>query len=124
MYYVRRPYSIAFKRMILAEIHSGRYTPVKAAAAHGVDFSSVYKWLKLYGDPGSHHESMSMPDDRDRIKELEREKKALETALARAKEKIILLESTVEVMEERYGSRAKKKTDRASSSEPGTKGLA
>jgi predicted RNase H-like nuclease (RuvC/YqgF family) len=65
---------------------------------------------------------MSMPDDRDRIKELEREKKALETALARAKDKIILLESTVEVLGERYGSRFKKKTDRTSSSEPGTKG--
>jgi len=122
--YRRRPYNVSFKRSVVAEVESGRYTPVNAAAAHGVDFSSVYKWLKLYGEPETSLERISMPDETNRIKDLEREKKALELALARANEKIILLESTVEVLEERYGGRIKKKTDRPSSSEPGTKGSA
>ncbi len=65
-----------------------------------------------------------MADDKDRIEELERQKKALERALGQAKEKIILLETTVEVLEERYGNRSKKKTDRSSSSESETKGSA
>jgi transposase-like protein len=124
MYKVRRPYSLEFKRSILAHIHEGRYTPKQAARVHGVDFSSVYKWLKLYGTAEPEARSISMADDKDRIEELERQKKALERALGQAKEKIILLETTVEVLEERYGNRSKKKTDRSSSSESETKGSA
>jgi hypothetical protein len=42
---------------------------------------------------------IEMPDERNRIKELEMEKRALESVLAQAHMKIILLESTVEVLE-------------------------
>jgi hypothetical protein len=51
---------------------------------------------------------IEMPDERDRIKELEREKRALESALAKAHMKILFLESTVEALEEESGQRAKK----------------
>jgi transposase-like protein len=121
MYRVRRPYSHEFKRMILAQIHEGLYTPKQAARVHGVDFSSIYKWLKLYETAEPEARSMSMADEKDRIQELELQKKALERALAQAKEKILVLETTVEVLEERYGDRRKKKTDRSSSSESGAK---
>lgn len=124
MYKVRPRYSLEFKRMILADVHEGRYTPVQAAAVHGVDFSSVYKWLKLFGAAEPDARSMPVTDEKDRIQELERQKIALEKALAQAKEKIILLETTVEVLEERYGNRSKKKTDRSSSSESEAKGSA
>jgi transposase-like protein len=124
MYKVRRPYSLEFKRSILAQIHEGRYTPLQAARVHGVDFSSVYKWLKLSGEAEPEARSMSMADDKERIEKLEHQKKALEKALTQAKEKIVLLETTVEVLEERYGNRNKKKTDRSSSSESETKGSA
>ena len=62
-----------------------------------------------------------MPTERDRIKELEQEKRALESALAQAHMKIIVLESTVEVLEGKTGVRDKKKTDTPSSSELGPK---
>jgi transposase-like protein len=122
--YRRRPYNLSFRRSVVAEVESGRYTPREAASAHGVDLSGLYRWLKLYGEPETNGEGISMPNETDRIKELERQKKALEVALARANEKIILLESTVEVLEERYGGRDKKKVDRPSSSGPGVKGSA
>jgi hypothetical protein len=64
---------------------------------------------------------IEMPNERDRIKELEKEKRALESALAQAHMKIILLESTVEVLEEKAGVKVKKKTDMPSSSEPPAK---
>ena len=62
-----------------------------------------------------------MPDERNRIKQLEQEKRALESALAQAQMKILFLESTVEVLEEQTGQRTKKKPDTPSSSEPGPK---
>jgi transposase len=113
-------YSEAFRRSVVAEVEAGRYTVLQAAAAHGVNFSSVYLWMKRYGGPDSQTRTVrvEMPDERNRIKELEKDKRALESALAQAHMKIILLESTVEVLEEKAGIRTKKKTDTPSSSEP------
>lgn len=123
---VVRRYSDAFKRSVVAEVESGRYTVLEAANAHQVDFSSIYHWLKAYGGVDSQTRIMriEMPDERNRIKELEKEKRALESALAQAHMKILLLESTVEVLEEKAGERTKKKTDTPSSSEPEPKGSA
>ena len=120
---VLRRYSEAFKRCVVAEVESGQYTAVQAAAAHEVNFTSVYKWLKDFGRADSQTRIMriEMPEERNRIKELEKEKHALESALAQAHMKILLLESTVELLEERVGQRSKKKTDTPSSSEPGPK---
>ena len=123
---VLRRYSEAFKRSVVAEVESGQYTALQAAAAHEVNFSSVYKWLKDFGRADSQTRIMriEMPEERNRIKELEKEKRALESALAQAHMKILLLESTVEVLEERVDQQSKKKTDTPSSSGPGAKGSA
>jgi transposase-like protein len=123
---VLRFYSEAFKRSVVAEVESGRYTAVEAAAAHQVNFGSVYKWLKKLGGPDSQTRivRIEMPEERNRIKELEKEKRALESALAKAHMKIILLESTVEVLEEKAGVQIKKKTDTPSSNEPEPKASA
>jgi len=51
-----------------------------------------------------------MPEEINRIKKLEEEKKRLESALAQAQLKIIVLESTIEVLEEKSGKKLKKKT--------------
>jgi hypothetical protein len=56
-----------------------------------------------------------MKDEVSKIKELEKQKKALESALAQAQLKIITLESTVKVLEEKAGEKLKKKTDTKSS---------
>lgn len=113
-------YSEAFKRSVVADVESGRYTVLEAAAAHQIHFTSVYDWLKKMGGPETQTRVMrvEMPNERKRIKELEKEKRALESALAQAHMKILLLESTVEVLEEKTGVRIKKKTDTPSSNEP------
>ncbi len=120
---VVRRYSEAFKRSVVAEVEAGRYTVVEAARVHQVHFTSIYQWVKQLGAPESQTRIMriEMPTERDRIKELEKEKRALESALAQAHMKIILLESTMEVLEEKAGVRVKKKTDMPSSSEPPAK---
>lgn len=55
-----------------------------------------------------------MPDEANKLKQLEKEKQALESALAQAQLKIITLEATLEVIEENAKAAAKKKTDIAS----------
>lgn len=120
---VVRRYSDAFKRSIVAEVESGRYTAMEASSVHQIPFATIYRWLKRHGGPDSQTRivRIEMPDERDRIKALEKEKSALEAALAQAHMKIIVLESTVEVLEERTGAKVKKKTDTPSSNEPNTK---
>lgn len=115
---VIRRYSEAFKRSVVAEVESGRYTVQEAAAFHQIHFATVYLWLKQLGGADSQTRIMriEMPNERDRIKELEKEKLALESALAQAHLKIVLLESTLEVLEEKTGAKVKKKTDTPSSS--------
>jgi len=111
---ILRQYSESFKRSVVAEIESGRYTVLEAAAVHQVSYVSLYKWVKKLGHPDSQTRivRIEMPTERDRIKELEKEKRALESALAQAHMKIILLESTVEVLEEKSGVKVKKRPTR------------
>jgi len=120
---VVRRYSDAFKRAVVADVDSGRYTVKEAAAAHQIHFVLIYKWLRQLGSPESRRRivRIEMPDEANRIKQLEEEKRALESALAKAHMKILLLESTVEVLEERAGRDAKKKPDTLSSDEPRAK---
>lgn len=106
-------YSISFKRAVVADVASGQYTVLEAARVHDIKFQMIYRWLKQYGGPGSQTRivRIEMPDERNRILKLEQEKQSLEKALAQAQLKIMTLEATLEVLEERTGQRVKKKTD-------------
>jgi len=106
-------YSTAFKQAVVADVASGQYTVLEAARVHDIKFQMIYRWLKQYGGPGSQTRivRIEMPDERNRILKLEQEKQALEKALAQAQLKIMTLEATLEVLEERTGQRVKKKTD-------------
>jgi transposase-like protein len=106
-------YSISFKQAVVADVTSGQYTVLEAARIHDIKFQMIYRWLKQYGGPGSQTRivRIEMPDERNRILKLEQEKQALEKALAHAQLKIMTLEATLEVLEERTGQRVKKKTD-------------
>ena len=99
---------------MVADVESGRYTVLEAAAVHQVNFTSVYAWLKKLGRPESQTRTMriEMPNERKRVKELEEEKRALESALAQAHMKNLLLESTVEVLEEKTRVRIKNRPPR------------
>lgn len=121
---VVRRFSEAFKRSVVAEVESGRYTAYEAARTHEIHFQLVYRWLKRFGGPDSQTRIMriEMPTERDRIKELEKRNRDLESALAQAHMKIVVLESAVEVYEEQSGRTAKKKPDTASSNTPDPKG--
>ena len=100
---VIRRFSIAFKQSVVAEVTSGQYTVSEASRIHDVRFQVIYRWLKRYGGPASQTRIMriEMPDEPNRVLKLEKEKQALEKALAQAQLKIMTLEATLEVLQER-----------------------
>ena len=104
-----RRYSDAFKRSVVAEVESGRYTVMESARVHQLGFGMVYRWVKQFGGPDSQTRIMrfEMPNERDRIKELEKRNRELESA--------------VEVWEEQSGRAAKKKPATLPSNAPGPK---
>jgi transposase len=116
-------YSMAFKQKVISEIESGKYSLRQAGKIYNVSDVSLYKWLRRFG---KNHligkvVRIEMKGEADRIKQLEAEKKELESALAQAQLKIITLESTMEVAEEKYKIDFKKKIGLKESKKVGRK---
>lgn len=104
-------YSLAFKQKVVSEIESGKLTVAKARKIYDIKGSeTIPNWIKKFG---KNHllakvVRIEMKDEKDKIKELEKQKQQLESALAQAHLKIICLESTIECVEEHYKIDVKK----------------
>jgi len=104
-------YSAAFKQKVVQEIESGQLSLAEARRIYDISGThTIQRWLRKYGK--SHLLPkiirVAMKDEKDRIKELEREKRALESALANAHLKIVSLEALIESAEEHYALDFKK----------------
>ena len=111
-------YSHAFKQKVVSEIESGKFTIYQAQKVYGIAGSvTIQKWLHRLGKTHLLNKviHIQMRDEKDKIKELEKQKQALESALAQAQLKIITLESTIAVLEEEAGLTVKKNTVTGSS---------
>ena len=111
-------YSQAFKHKVVSEIENGNLTITQAQALYGIGGGqTIQKWLQRLGKAHLLNKvvHIEMKDERNKVKELENEKRALESALAQAQLKIIALESTIKVLEEEAGIKVKKSIDIASS---------
>ena len=104
-------YSAAFKQKVISEIESGKLTLAEAKRIYDITGGdTIQKWLRKYG---KNHLlpnviRVSMKNENDRVKELEREKQKLESALANAHLKIVSLEALIESAEEQYDIDLKK----------------
>ena len=99
-------YSAAFKQKVVSEIESGRFTISDARRAYGITgIGTIENWVKKLGKSHLLNKivRIEMIDEKDRIKALEREKQALESALAQTQLKLLTLESLLETAEEYYG---------------------
>jgi len=105
-------YSLAFKQKVITEIEEGIYSISESSRVYKVSTKSIYNWLKEFSKDHLINRivRIEMRDEADRIRELEKEKKELESALAQAQLKIITLESTIESAEELYKVDFKKKS--------------
>jgi len=106
-----RRYSLAFKQRVISEIESGKLTITKAKHVYDINGAETIRlWIKKMGKNHLFAKvvRIEMPNEKDRIKELQKEKKELESALAREVLKNLALESLVEVAGEHYGTDLKK----------------
>jgi transposase-like protein len=119
-------YSLAFKQKVVSEIERGKLGINEAKKLYDIKGDGTIQiWLRKLGKGHLLNKviHIQMKDEKDRIKELQREKKELESALAQAHLKIITLESTVKVLEEKTAEGIKKRTDtKLSNTLSGTKG--
>jgi transposase-like protein len=106
--YIR--YSEAFKREVVREYERGA-SATSLREKYGIQGgSTITQWVKKYGREGSRYELMVIqkPEEQARVKALEERITALEKALAQATLDKLMLESTVEVLEEELGRSVKK----------------
>jgi transposase len=104
-------YSLAFKQKVVSEIESGQLTIAESQRIYDIGGSNtIYDWLKKLGKNHLINRvvRVEMKDEKDKIKELERQKKELESALAHETLKNLVLESLVECVEEHYHVDVKK----------------
>lgn len=117
-------YSTAFKLKVVEQIERGELTVQEARRVYDIGgCQTIQKWLVKHGK--SHLlpkvVRIEMKDEKDRIKELEAEKKQLESALAQATVKNLFLEKVIELAKKEYGIDVKKNFDTAPSNTVPTK---
>ncbi len=104
-------YSIAFKQKVISEIESGKLTIAEARKIYDIKSSpTIYGWLRKYGKNHLIKKvvHVEMKDEKDKLKELEYQKRELESALAQSHLKNLCLEALIECVEERYEVDVKK----------------
>jgi transposase-like protein len=119
-----RQYSLAFKQMIVREIEVGKFTLSEAKRTYDIGgWGTIPSWLKKFGKDHLLNKvvRIEMKGEKDRIKELERQKKELESALAQEHLKNICLESLIESVEEHYQIDVKKNFGDKALKKPGKK---
>ena len=104
-------YSRAFKLKVVNEIEEGKYSITQARDIYDIGGGdTIHKWIKRLGRNHliSKIVRVEMRGETDKIKELNKKIRVLESALANERIKTISLESLMEVAEERYGVEFKK----------------
>jgi len=117
-------YSIAFKRKVVEEIESGKLTISGARRLYGIGGNTtIQKWIRKLGKLQLINKviRVELKDEISKLKQLEREKKELESALAQAHLKLLTYESLIEIAEEDLGVDLKKNIKFESLSLPGKK---
>jgi len=80
-------YSKAFKQKVISEIEAGKFTILEACRIYDIGSSaSVYVWLRKFGKNHLITKTVrvEMKNETDKLKELERQKVELESALAQS----------------------------------------
>ena len=107
-------YSPAFKRKVVEEIESGKFTVGEVRKIYEIrGAETINRWLKNFGREHLLNRviRVEMKDEKDKFKELERQKRELESALAQAHLKILSLETMIDIAEDRFDIKIKKKSD-------------
>ncbi len=117
-------YSQAFKMKVVSDIESGKYTTGQARKVYGIGGAGIIQnWIKKFGKLELLNKivRIQMKDEQSVIKQLEKEKHELESALAQAHIKILAYESLISVAEKNLGMDLKKNFKPKQSAQPKSK---
>lgn len=105
-------YSLAFQQKVVREIERGKIRSAhEAQRIYDIKGNgTIAKWIRKLGKNELIGKvvRVEMKNETDKLKELKKKVKVLESALANERIKTIALESLMEVAEERYGVDLKK----------------
>ena len=104
-------YSLAFKKKVVAEIERGELRIGDAQRIYDIRGNeTIQSWIRKLGKNHLLNKvvRIEMKDEKERIQELEKQVKGLESALAQSHVKNIALESLIECAEEHYQADFKK----------------
>lgn len=104
-------YSEAFKLKIISEIELGKSTISEVKKKYDIrGGATIQSWLNKYGKNHLQNKivRIEMKDEKDRLKELEKQVKHLKTVIADKELENILLESLIDTANEYYQTDLKK----------------
>lgn len=108
---VNKRYSLSFKQKVVSEIERGELTLAEAGRIYDITGkNTLRRWLR---ELGKNHligkvVRVEMADELSKLKQLEKEKQTLESALAQTQLKLLALESLLEAAERHFGVDIKK----------------
>ena len=111
-------YSLSFQQKVVNEIESGELSIGDARRLYDIRGNeTIQKWIRKLGKNHllSKVVRIEMKDEKDRVKELEKRIRELESALADEHIRNAVLESLVEIARDKYGIDLKKKSGQAPS---------
>jgi len=114
-----KKYSTAFKKQVVQEYEDGA-TLYELDKKYGITGrTTIKKWVQKYSRKGLRHKLMVIqtPEEQNETKELKKKIAQLEKAVAQLTLDKLMLESTLEVVEEELGELPKKSGEPGSSSE-------
>jgi len=98
-------YSDAFKQQVLSELERGELGMTALCRKYSLNSPLVYYWIKRMGkfELSTKIVRVEKPDERDRVKELERQIHELKEALADTQVQCLIAESRLEIVCEQQG---------------------
>jgi transposase-like protein len=116
-------YSEAFKHQVVKEVEEGHSSCAQAQKKYGIKgCSTIHYWMKRMGKLEALPRIIRVekPDEKSRIKELERQLRQLKNSLAETQVRYLMAESQFEIVCEQQGldpQEVKKKLEQNDSSE-------
>ena len=107
-------YSLSFKQKVINEIEEGKLSQSEAQKLYDIKGSeTISRWMKKLGKNHLLNKviRIELKDEVSKLKQIEKQKQELESALAQAHLKILSLEKMLEIAGREYGEDFKKKYD-------------
>ena len=104
-----KSYSEAFKQKVIQDISEGRKTKIEASRDYGCSESAIYSWIRKMSRLDLYNPKIivQMPHEKDKLKELKQQNKALKEALVQIQLKHLKSEAYLEVAVEELGYTSK-----------------